>query len=230
MEPKLNQDLIATIMLELPLKDVQSLILTDQLAASVDTNTFWRQKIIKDFNDINPMTNRWKDEYYKMYQSHMTATNFVKVLETDVKHKKCRIGEFYIPENINIKNIYWLSKNIRAAMDKENIRYDDYYNSHALDKDYDYEGPLLKSVVQINGDHFVYKLTIDYNVESNPMLYEKTDIYDRIEYINMISKFLYHYPNITFKHGNDTLLYKDLINKPNLFMVEKCVLNLWKQI
>lgn len=46
----------------------------------------------------------------------------------------------------------------------------------------------------------------------------------------MISKFLYHYPNITFKDGKHTLLYKDLINKPKLSKIEKCVLAIWKQI
>ena len=60
MEPKLNQDLISTIMLNLSLKDIQSLILTDKLAASVDTNTFWKQKFQKDFTDVKNISHDWK--------------------------------------------------------------------------------------------------------------------------------------------------------------------------
>jgi hypothetical protein len=46
------EDILYTIMLELSFKDVMSYLVTNKLAASVDTNNFWLNKFKQDFKDV----------------------------------------------------------------------------------------------------------------------------------------------------------------------------------
>lgn len=208
MEPKLNQDLVSTIMLELPLKDVQSLILTDRLAASVDTNTFWKQKFQKNFTEVKPITNMWKYEYYKMYQSYITATKFVQMLELLISTTN-QFEIFYIPNDLNLKTIDWLPPNIAKALNKSIVH------------------DPLAFMVTFNIT-FKYFMVLHYKMDQ---YYSLTDSIEKLEFINIISQFLYYYPDIKFnKDIDNTLLYKDLINKPNLSIYEQKVLFIWQQI
>lgn len=202
---ELNQDLITIIMLELPLEDVQSLILTDKLGASIDKNIFWKQKFIKDFNNVQVISNNWKNEYYKMYQALITATKFVQMLELLVMTKT--IVDFYIPMNINLKNIN-LPSNMKNALAK-NIDHDP-----------------LQFGITFDMKYFIF---LDYDL--NGQFIRFLEDIDKLKFINIISEFLYHNPTIKFNTDmGSTLLYKDLINKPNLSSYEQNILFIWNQI
>jgi hypothetical protein len=60
-------------------------------------------------------------------------------------------------------------------------------------------------------------------------LYDEKYKCDRSYVINMIAKFLYHYPNIDLKDvDNNTLLYKNLITKKKLSNDEERILDIYK--
>lgn len=120
-----------------------------------------------------------KKEYYNMYQSQTTASIFVTVLEIlkdkEVKNANCKIGSFYLPENIDIKTIYWLPPHIKQTISNSTIQYDDYYGTHELDENYDYEGPLLMGVIK-KRHYFVYQFILDYNIVDSRRIFSTTDV------------------------------------------------------
>lgn len=219
MNPLTNRDLIYSIMLELPVQEINALILTNKLSASIDTNFFWKNKLEKDFN-IQVKSKHYKKEYCDIVNSYKTAVNFVNIFKI-VKYN-CNIDQFYIPEDINIKNIYWLPTKIKNIL--SDVVYDDYYDTHDYNINYEYIGPIL-SYYNINDD---YRMILDYNKPNNNLLYDISENLNKEEIIDSIAKFLYHYPNIKFRDWqNNELLYKDLKYKPDLSYIEKCILKLY---
>jgi hypothetical protein len=217
------EDILYTIMLDLSFKDVTSYIVTNKLATSVDTNNFWRNKFNKDFQDvqINNISN-WKKEYYNMVQSINSATKLVNVLE--LSKFGCDIHVFFVSKNINIKNIYWLPPNISNIIQIKNIKYDSFIGS------LNYVGPVLFFNV-INSIQFVYNLKFAYMLECAKTIYIEQSEFNRANFIDMITKFLYHYPDGKISNCNDDMmLYKDLVNKVILTNHETYIMNIYKTL
>ena len=77
---------------------------------------FWRRYFDKhDFSlPTQPLTLK---EWVRLYQSHVTARQFVRVLELIVTTLKDPI-QFYI-SNINLKDTIWLPPNTTVALNQQ---------------------------------------------------------------------------------------------------------------
>jgi hypothetical protein len=211
------EDILYTIMLELSFKDVMSYLVTNKLAASVDTNNFWLNKFKQDFKDVQLSNiDNYKQEYHNMYKSVTTSTQFVTMLELIVNNS------YYIciPRNINIKNIYWLPKNITDILQTGNI----------ID-DIEPRCPSLYYSIDKYPNKLTYKSGFDYFTLNNCTFHREINKYSRIEFIDIFANFLYYYPDIklTDNVGN-ILLYKDLANNVGLTNREQCILKIYDNL
>lgn len=157
------KDILYNIMLKLQLDDIKNLCLTNVIASTIcREKSFWHDKWMKDYNEIEPYTNNYKKEYYNMDKANKIANNLLDVSLLLKKDKNCNIDnssnndDFFVPHDIDITGLYWLpQKLIDFIDDYEDDIYDATISFKVVDDTGD--GIIIIQGLLNDGDEFEVK-------------------------------------------------------------------------
>ena len=206
----INNDIIYNIMLHSDIKDILNISCTNKTVNMIyNDNEFWHKKITKDYSFVKVQSKNWQKTYKdicnNIYNSIITANNLIEVL---LSLKRSIISDYTYDEiliqdgknNINIKNIYWLPKNLTKQIETEKVIYDK-------------DSPIISFYCHdYSYNNTIFMITIACSVEKDPRIFEYRIRMDKKEIKHFLTKVLYYYPNVhLLDHAKNQFLYKDLI-------------------
>lgn len=169
-----NNDVLYCILLNSNFNIINKIITYNKIAKIItDTDKFWYDKLLKDYNDVKVESTNYKLEYEKIYYAYMNAEIMTKVLLVDNKTHYLCVDNISI--NIINYDFYWLSTDILKNV---------YHKTQVLLK---CEG---------------FNIEFQNNEDDTFVTFETLSLSKR-DYIKFMTKIFYHYPNIMIEDCDD---------------------------